>query len=607
MTFGGGRFVSVGGAGTILSSTDGTNWLQQASGSATDLYAVVHGSGRFVAVGNPGQTLISTDGISWAGYQQTNILLGIACGENLFVAVGPTGNIVTSLDGATWASQVSGTAIALNAVTYANGQFVAVGNNGVILTSPNGTNWSQAVPVTAKNLHAITDAQGLILAVGDSATILTTTDGVAWTNKILNSQRMRAVAFGNGKFVATQETLYARTSTNAVDWVLQSIGPVNKSGNQFILYGTAFGNGRFVTVGSAGVILSSTNGTGWTRHGSGIPASLYGVTYGGTNFAAVGHENAVYTSSNGIDWTSPWIDYGTLRFDGACYGNGTYVLFGQPDEMFTSTNLVHWVRRVTAVTNFHSFADIIFANGIFVAVSGKGAIQTSVDGIIWAAQESGTTNGLRRIAFGKDTFVAVGERGVLLRSMNGTNWVSQYSNSGSEISGVGFGAEKFVATDFVGTLMISSNGIDWATSEVVSGRFFFDIIYANGGFVGVVPGGIYTSPDGLAWTSRAQGRFGGYSVAYGNRTLVVVGGDGQIIQSGDMGQVSLLGATDTNGFKLTVLDGERGRNYQVQAATNLSQVDWAEVFTFTCSGSATQFLDSAVNQPPQRFYRAISP
>jgi len=606
VAYGNTGFVAVGEAGTILSSTDGVNWSPQISDSATDLNAVTYGGGRFVAVGYPGETVISADGVHWNGFPQTNLLLGITCSSNLFVAVGTSGRIVTSPDGVTWSPQASGLGGTLNAVTYANGKFIAVGEAGVVLSSPNGTNWSQAAAVTAKALYAVTSGQGLTVAAGESTTILTSSDGVTWTNGILNSQTIRAAAFGNGKFIVTQQTLYARTSTNAIDWILHSIGPVDKAGNQFILYGTAFGNGRFVTVGSAGVIVSSTNGINWIRHGSGIPASLYAVTHGGGRFIAVGFENAVYTSGDGVAWTNQWLGSGTYRCDGVAYGNGTYVIVGQPDLVFTSTNLIHWAQHVSAVTNFRSFADIIFAGGQFVAVSGKGAIQTSVDGTNWIARESGTTNGLRRIAFGNGTFVAAGERGVLVRSTDGTNWLSQYSISGSEISGVGFGANKFVATDFLGTLMLSSNGSDWTITEVVPGRFFFDITYENGGFVGVVSFGIYTSPDGLVWTSRARSRFGGYAAAYGNRTFVVAGGDGQIIQSDDVGRVSLLGTTDTTGFNLAILDGELGRTYRVQAVTNASQADWADVFAFASSGSATQYLDSPMILP-QRFYRVVSP
>jgi len=78
----------VGAGGTILTSTDGTTWTLQTSG--TPLNGVTYGGGKFAAVGN-------------------------------------SGTILTSTDGTTWTAQTSGTTNQLNGVTYGNGRFVAVG------------------------------------------------------------------------------------------------------------------------------------------------------------------------------------------------------------------------------------------------------------------------------------------------------------------------------------------------------------------------------------------------------------------------------------------------------------------------------------------------
>ena len=46
-----GLFVAVGDGGTILSSSDGTNWAYRYTAAATTLNAVTHADGHFVAVG----------------------------------------------------------------------------------------------------------------------------------------------------------------------------------------------------------------------------------------------------------------------------------------------------------------------------------------------------------------------------------------------------------------------------------------------------------------------------------------------------------------------------------------------------------------------------
>jgi hypothetical protein len=112
VTYGNGQFVAVGAGYTpdlieassavILTSTDGTNWVQQKCAARTGLNAVVHAAGQFVAAGSRG-ILTSHDGVTWVQRESTtdNGFSGIAYGNSHFVAVGgyPTilesGSIIT--------------------------------------------------------------------------------------------------------------------------------------------------------------------------------------------------------------------------------------------------------------------------------------------------------------------------------------------------------------------------------------------------------------------------------------------------------------------------------------------------------------------------------
>ena len=58
-------FVSVGGKGTILTSSNGTKWTKRASGSKGKLRAVAYGNDTLVVVGFSGTILTSSDGTSW--------------------------------------------------------------------------------------------------------------------------------------------------------------------------------------------------------------------------------------------------------------------------------------------------------------------------------------------------------------------------------------------------------------------------------------------------------------------------------------------------------------------------------------------------------------
>src|SRR6266403_1706633 len=60
-----GNWVALGEFGTILSSTDGTNWLRRESGIVDTLQDCAYGAGRYVIVGDFGAVLTSVDGITW--------------------------------------------------------------------------------------------------------------------------------------------------------------------------------------------------------------------------------------------------------------------------------------------------------------------------------------------------------------------------------------------------------------------------------------------------------------------------------------------------------------------------------------------------------------
>jgi photosystem II stability/assembly factor-like uncharacterized protein len=167
-----GTFFAVGDAGTILSSTDGTNWTPHSSGltSLPNLNGITHGS-IYVAVGEGGAILTSGDGNTWTTQTSvtsltTNTLRQVTSNGNIIVAVGDSGTIVTSINGgSTWTAQQiqSGTPSLVGVAAesqfvanpvadpllgfIANAQFVAVDSTGKAYTSVNGVAWPTTSPI----------------------------------------------------------------------------------------------------------------------------------------------------------------------------------------------------------------------------------------------------------------------------------------------------------------------------------------------------------------------------------------------------------------------------------------------------------------------------
>jgi hypothetical protein len=91
------RYVAVGDAGTIVtSSDDGTTWAPIAPVTAHNLRSVVHGS-RFVAVGEMGTVVFSDDGTTWTKASAgTAHLSQILAAPAMYIAVGAAGANVAS-------------------------------------------------------------------------------------------------------------------------------------------------------------------------------------------------------------------------------------------------------------------------------------------------------------------------------------------------------------------------------------------------------------------------------------------------------------------------------------------------------------------------------
>jgi hypothetical protein len=171
---GNGVIVKVARKAAVWLSHDGSNWVQQASGTRSLLYDVAFGNGVFVAVGNEGALTTSSNGACWVtrNARTDERLRGIAFGDGKFVAVGYEGTIITSKNGVRWTKRNSGTAERLQKVTYDAGKFDTVGWKGVVLTSSDGSRWKVRNPEMTKGLSEAALRQ--VISTANRATLVST-------------------------------------------------------------------------------------------------------------------------------------------------------------------------------------------------------------------------------------------------------------------------------------------------------------------------------------------------------------------------------------------------------------------------------------------------
>lgn len=204
-----GLFVTVGDAGTILTSNEGANWTPQtiapsSGGSTPSLYSLSYINDQFFATGFPG-VVRSWNGTTWELQLWTYpyALYGAASGNGVTVFVG--GNLSVSGDLSSGGKILTlagpGAAVravggdAWRAVVFHDGMFTAVGNKGAVAQSVDGHTWTFHNQSGASDLVNLRVLGGRYYAVenklvpfgGQDCAVLVSGNGRDWTRVYIGS------------------------------------------------------------------------------------------------------------------------------------------------------------------------------------------------------------------------------------------------------------------------------------------------------------------------------------------------------------------------------------------------------------------------------------
>ena len=288
------------------------------------------------------------------------------------------------------------------AATWGDGLFVLAGTisgrTSSIMTSPNGEDWTLRTTPSDSTLYDVKYANGLFVAVGGisttlSARIITSPDGINWTTRYSASgatSNFGAIAYGNGIWTTMPASSVGNivTSYDGITWTLRGETP-----SGFGFSSIAFGAGIFVACR--------------------VSSLIGGVL-----------ESGIMTSEDGINW----IDRETPdnNWKSVTYGNGIFISISSATSSYiTSVDGITWTTRDHGF--YRGWQDVIFADGLFLAVSGyitdfssgdplpgqsTNNIITSFDGVNWVEREAPLpTTSYLAITFGATKFVGVGYQG----------------------------------------------------------------------------------------------------------------------------------------------------------------------------------------------------
>lgn len=261
--------VAVGNS-ALYASPSGMSWsINLLSEPSTLLYDVVWGGDRFVAVGNSmglGGTFVSEDGVVWVGPAPLIYsLYSVARFKDLFVAAGSM-SIHVSQDGFVWVMARGTETAEMRDLAVGHDRIVAVGGNGGmdggrVYVSMDGRVWAGPVVINSvMNLYRVAYGNGTFVATTDSMRLFASPDGIAWVPIDGPFVMMiSAIAFGNGRFIAIDQGFYTYSSVDGYVWT--QIGYATTAGS--IINELECCYGYFVGVGGNGITITSAEGLIW--------------------------------------------------------------------------------------------------------------------------------------------------------------------------------------------------------------------------------------------------------------------------------------------------------------------------------------------------------
>ena len=176
------------GDGDVDRDTDGgavvsPRWTARAAGDQS-LHAIWGESDQdFWVVGGAGTLLHTTNG--GADFTRQTVagqdLFGIAGRSAKDIWIVGDGGLMLHGDGAQWTMQPSGVMTALRGIAGSGPQLYAVGDGGTILRGSDAMSWSQVKDVTQHDLHAVWGAGAVFVAVGAHGEVVSNAGG-GWSH-----------------------------------------------------------------------------------------------------------------------------------------------------------------------------------------------------------------------------------------------------------------------------------------------------------------------------------------------------------------------------------------------------------------------------------------
>lgn len=294
--------------------------------------------------------------------------------------------------------------------------YKAAFHNGIYVKINNGTNILEYTrnPDTWTNKLSIFDMswkneydKNLIETTSNIA------EPVVFTNVCWAKDRFFAVG-GSHRAHLHPSTCFIATSVDGVKWKVNYVA----TDDFVILYDVVYSKGKYVAVGQKGLIVSSTDGVTWQASKSGVDNNLIEICSDGLCLIALSDNGTIFKSTNGINWNKQQVGTNFVSINNLVFNGENFICFaksnsGESMTMLSSSDGEKWISH--PMEKSYTFSSVICADGILVAVGGKGGVYKSLDGVKWIDSSIQSDNLYWDIIYDGNRFLIVGN--------NNTNFV----------------------------------------------------------------------------------------------------------------------------------------------------------------------------------------
>lgn len=336
-------------------------------------------------------------------------------------------------------TNINGGSISIGSVVYerlpqggyipCNGRYIESADSSYLtaliddVLTPSGFSYGSFTELSDIFGTAITSlgyGNGYFVAADESGVIKTSRNGTTWTavnNPTSGGDSLNVICYGNGVFVGVCDNcIMIKSTNNGQTWTVTTT-----LSSSYAITNIAYHNGIFVAVGDGGVVFTSyDSGSTWTVQSSitGTP-NITGIAYGYNDmFIITTDTNKIFRS---YDYGSTWTQTATIssissgNLIGLCYGKGVFVAIANNEYATFSYDGVSWT-NITVDDNSGRNYLITYNNGLYIINYGLGGVKRSTTGKSWAtyvANTYTTSNIDTAVTYGNGLLICGDKRGFL--------------------------------------------------------------------------------------------------------------------------------------------------------------------------------------------------